>query len=97
ESVEEILAKGVRQRRKAFEAGLLFLGTLGNNAPFVGLFGTVLGVVAAFREFGNTTAPAASGGGMGNVMSGISEALVATAIGILVALPAVVSYNIFQK
>ena len=98
DSFQEILQKGIRQRRKTFEGGLLFLGTLGNNAPFIGLFGTVLGVVSAFRELGNSSAAMASGGGgMGNVMSGIAEALVATAIGILVAIPAVVAYNIFQK
>jgi biopolymer transport protein ExbB/biopolymer transport protein TolQ len=95
DAVEQILAKAVRQRRKGFEAGLLFLGTLGNNAPFIGLFGTVLGIVTAFRELGNTQAGATSG--MGNVMGGIAEALVATAIGILVALPAVIAYNVFQK
>ena len=95
EAVEQILAKGVRERRKSFESGLLFLGTLGNNAPFIGLFGTVLGIVTAFRELGSTQAGASSG--MGNVMGGIAEALVATAIGILVALPAVIAYNVFQK
>jgi biopolymer transport protein ExbB/biopolymer transport protein TolQ len=98
DSVREILQRGVRERRKSFESGLVFLGTLGNNSPFVGLFGTVLGVVAAFRELGTSqTAMASGGGGMGNVMSAIAEALVATAIGILVALPAVVAYNIYQK
>ena len=51
-AVQEILQKGVRERRKKFEGGLLFLGTLGNNAPFIGLFGTVLGIVTAFRELG---------------------------------------------
>jgi biopolymer transport protein ExbB/biopolymer transport protein TolQ len=71
---------------------------LGSNAPFVGLFGTVLGVVAAFKELGAASATmAASGGGMGNVMSGIAEALIATAVGILVAIPAVIAYNLFQK
>src|SRR3569623_1944170 len=95
EAVEQILAKGLRERRKAFESGLLFLGTLGNNAPFIGLFGTVLGIVTAFRELGNTQAGASAG--RGNVMGGIAEALVATAIGILVALPAVIAYNVFQK
>ena len=85
----------MRERRKAFEAGLLFLGTLGNNAPFIGLFGTVLGIVTAFRELGSTQAGSSSG--MGNVMGGIAEALVATAVGILVALPAVIAYNVFQK
>lgn len=95
DAVEQILSKAVRQRRKAFEAGLLFLGTLGNNAPFIGLFGTVLGIVTAFRELGQTQAGSSSG--MGNVMGGIAEALVATAVGILVALPAVIAYNVFQK
>jgi biopolymer transport protein ExbB/TolQ len=93
ESVEQILAKATRMRRKRFEAGLLFLGTLGNNAPFIGLFGTVLGIVTAFRELGGNQMGAA----MGNVMSGIAEALLATAVGILVALPAVIYFNVFQK
>jgi biopolymer transport protein ExbB/biopolymer transport protein TolQ len=92
EAVEQILVKAVRQRRKKFEGGLLFLGTLGNNAPFIGLFGTVLGIVTAFRELGT-----AQMGAMGNVMSGIAEALIATAVGIMVALPAVIFYNVFQK
>jgi len=100
DSFQEILQKGIRQRRKVFESGLLFLGTLGSNSPFVGLFGTVLGVVAAFKDLGAASAAsaAASGsGGMGNVMSGIAEALIATAVGILVAIPAVIAYNLFQK
>ena len=100
DSLQEIVQKGIRQRRKVFESGLLFLGTLGNNAPFIGLFGTVLGVVAAFKELGAASAnmaAAGGSGGMGNVMSGISEALIATAIGILVAIPAVIAFNIFQK
>jgi biopolymer transport protein ExbB/TolQ len=92
EAVEQILIKATRLRRKKFESGLLFLGTLGNNAPFIGLFGTVLGIVTAFRELGGNQM-----GAMGNVMSGIAEALLATAIGILVAIPAVVFYNLFQK
>jgi biopolymer transport protein ExbB/biopolymer transport protein TolQ len=92
EAVEEILQNGFKERRGQVESGLLFLGTLGNNAPFIGLFGTVLGVVTAFRELGVNAA-----GQMGNVMSGIAEALIATAVGILVALPAVVAYNFFQK
>jgi biopolymer transport protein ExbB/TolQ len=97
DSVQELVQKGIRQRRKVFESGLLFLGTLGSNSPFVGLFGTVLGVVAAFKELGAASASAAAGGGMGNVMGGIAEALIATAVGILVAIPAVIAYNIFQK
>ncbi|HVV51700.1 MAG TPA: MotA/TolQ/ExbB proton channel family protein [Polyangia bacterium] len=92
DAVEQIIPKATRLRRKSFEGGLLFLGTLGNNAPFIGLFGTVLGIVTAFRELGSN-----SMGAMGNVMSGIAEALICTAVGILVALPAVVYYNVFQK
>jgi biopolymer transport protein ExbB/biopolymer transport protein TolQ len=92
DAVAEMVAGGLRERKPKLEAGLLYLGTLGNNAPFVGLFGTVLGIITSFRELGSSAA-----GAMGNVMSGISEALVSTAIGILVALPAVVAYNIFQK
>lgn len=97
EAVQEILHKGVRDRRRDVEAGLLFLGTLGNNAPFIGLFGTVLGVIGALRELSSAQISAATGGGMGAMMGSISEALIATAIGILVAIPAVVAYNVFQK
>jgi biopolymer transport protein ExbB/biopolymer transport protein TolQ len=94
----EILKKGVADRRTRFESGLVFLGTLGNNAPFVGLFGTVLGIIVAFRELSSAAAGVAGGtGNMNNVMSGIAEALVSTAIGILVAVPAVIFFNIFQK
>jgi biopolymer transport protein ExbB/biopolymer transport protein TolQ len=94
EAVEQVISSGVKERRAGYESGLLFLGTLGNNAPFVGLFGTVLGIVTAFRELAGA---AGSSAGMNNVMGGIAEALVATAVGILVALPAVISYNVFQK
>ena len=98
EAFEEILKKGVIERRKDFESGLVFLGTLGNNAPFVGLFGTVLGIIVAFRELSSAAASTAGGSGnMNNVMSGIAEALVSTAVGILVAVPAVIFFNIFQK
>src|SRR5215471_12265765 len=94
EAVAEVLGSGTKERRRGYESGLLFLGTLGNNAPFVGLFGTVLGIVTAFRELAGAAGNTA---GMNNVMSGIAEALVATAVGILVALPAVIAYNVFQK
>ena len=74
--------------------GSNLLGTLGNNAPFVGLLGTVLGVIISFHALGdagqNTQA-------MGGVMAGISEALLATGVGLFVALPAVVAYNAIQK
>lgn len=80
--------------RKALDRGMNFLGTIGNNAPFIGLLGTVIGVINAFHELGSTSARA---GSMGNVMSGIAEALVATGVGLFVAIPAVVAYNVAQK
>ena len=79
--------------KKDLERGMALLGTLGNNAPFIGLLGTVLGVIQAFHQLGEGQSKAA----MGNVMSGIAEALVATGVGLFVALPAVVAYNLVQK
>ena len=86
--------------RKALEARLAYLGTLGNNAPFVGLFGTVIGIILAFEELSRATAAgngAASQVASGAVMAAIAEALVATAVGIFVALPAVAAYNYLQR
>ena len=80
--------------RLRFERYLMILGTMGNNAPFFGLFGTVLGIIKAFHELGQAGNNAA---GATAVMSGISEALVATAMGLLVAIPAVIAYNYFIK
>jgi biopolymer transport protein ExbB/biopolymer transport protein TolQ len=80
--------------RPELERGLNLLGTLGNNAPFIGLFGTVIGVIQAFDRLGGQGNKAAA---MGNVMAGISEALVATGVGIFVAIPAVVAFNNAQK
>jgi biopolymer transport protein ExbB/TolQ len=74
------------------EKRLSFLGTLGANAPFIGLFGTVLGIIHAFKDLALT-----EGGGGPAVMAGIAEALVATAVGLLVAIPAVVMYNLFHR
>ena len=74
------------------EKRLSFLGTLGANAPFIGLFGTVLGIIHAFKDLALTT-----GGGGPAVMAGIAEALVATAVGLLVAIPAVVMYNLYHR
>lgn len=92
--VEEMMASRKVAERLRLERYLMILGTMGNNAPFFGLFGTVLGIIKAFHDL------AASGGGAGSstaVMSGISEALVATAMGLLVAIPAVIAYNFFVK
>jgi biopolymer transport protein ExbB/biopolymer transport protein TolQ len=63
EAFTEILKKGLADRRTQFESGLVFLGTLGNNAPFIGLFGTVLGIIVAFRELSSAAANVAGGTG----------------------------------
>jgi biopolymer transport protein ExbB len=85
------MASARAQERLALEKHLGILGTLGNNAPFIGLFGTVLGIIKAFADLAKN-----QGGGAAVVMAGIADALVATAVGLLVALPAVVAFNIFQ-
>jgi biopolymer transport protein ExbB len=90
----EAMTGAAALQRMQLERGLAFLGTLGNNAPFVGLFGTVVGIVQAFDRLGAQGANAAASTG---VMSAIAEALVATAIGLLVAIPAVAAYNAFQR
>jgi len=92
-AVEEALDAEMRKKRRELERGMTFMGTLGNNAPFIGLLGTVIGVIQAFHLLGEGQNKQA----MGNVMSGISEALVATGVGLVVALPAVVAYNVIGK
>ena len=91
-AVEELKAGAIERERARYESRLAFLGTLGNNAPFIGLFGTVLGIIRAFHDLAG-----ASMQGTQAVMSGIAEALVATGIGLLVALPAVATYNAFTR
>ena len=91
-AAEEHLAAAMEEERLRYERGLAFLGTLGNNAPFIGLFGTVLGIIRAFHDLALSQAQ-----GTQAVMAGIAEALVATGIGLLVALPAVAAYNAFTR
>lgn len=78
--------------RLALEKRLGILATFGNNAPFIGLFGTVLGIIKAFHDLGTS-----SEFGVRVVMAGISEALVATAMGLFVAIPSVIGYNYFVR
>jgi biopolymer transport protein ExbB len=93
QAVREVVAATLERGRLDYERRLAFLGTLGNNAPFIGLFGTVLGIIRAFFDLARNP----SAGGAGTVMAGISEALIATAVGLFVALPAVVAFNQFQR
>jgi biopolymer transport protein ExbB/TolQ len=92
QSLERHLDTRMSLERRYLAKRVVILGTLGNNAPFIGLLGTVLGVIRAFHDLG-----ASAGQGPEVVMQGISEALVATAIGILVALPCVAFFNFLQN
>ncbi len=85
--------QGVRAReRLGLERNLAYLGTVGSNAPFIGLFGTVLGIIKAFHSLAG-----AESANFKVVMADISEALVATGVGLMVAIPAVVAFNIFGR
>jgi biopolymer transport protein ExbB len=100
EAAQEAMEGASALQRLKLEKRLAFLGTLGNNAPFIGLLGTVIGIVAAFDELSRVKMAAASGSTQlapEAVMGRISEALVATAIGILIAIPAVAAFNGFQR
>ncbi|CAN5535839.1 MotA/TolQ/ExbB proton channel family protein [soil metagenome] len=92
EGLGEIFTSFALLERPALERSLNFLATIGSNAPFIGLLGTVLGIMKAFRDL-------AANASAGNeaVMTGIAEALVSTAVGLIVAIPAVIAYNVFQK
>jgi biopolymer transport protein ExbB len=89
---EERMAAEAQLQRLRSEQYLAFLGTLGNNAPFIGLLGTVLGVIGAFAQLDVSGGQLTTG-----LMAAIGEALIATAVGLLVALPAVAAYNAFQR
>jgi biopolymer transport protein ExbB len=100
---EAMLGAAALQRMK-LEKRLAYLATLGNNAPFIGLFGTVIGIVEAFEALGKQdmsaaamAAQAQSVAAPAEVMAAIAEALVATAVGIFVAIPAVAAFNYFNR
>lgn len=102
EAADQAMMGAVALQRLRLERRLIFLGTVGNNAPFIGLFGTVVGVIQAFEALGkqdtvSAAATAAAGMAPQQVMAAIAEALVATAIGLLVAIPAVAMYNVFMR
>ena len=92
EGIDEIFNSFKTVERPELEKNLTVLGTIASNAPYVGLLGTVMGIMKAFNDL--AVAP-----GQGNevVMAGIGHALVSTAIGLAVAIPAVIAFNYFQK
>jgi biopolymer transport protein ExbB/TolQ len=89
EKLDRTVRSYLNERRASLEEGLPILASLGSNAPFVGLFGTVLGIIEAFAALGG----AGSQSGAASVMGALAEALIATAVGLLVAIPALVAYN----
>ena len=91
-SAEERMNGAAQLAKLRMERRLAFLGTLGSNAPFLGLLGTVIGIVRAFHELNGAAGRVTSG-----LMAEVGEALVATAVGIMVALPAIAAYNYFQR
>lgn len=112
EFVTRALRQGINAAQARLESGLSLLASVGSTAPFVGLFGTVIGIIQAFdklraseqavREAAQRAAAAGGGAAAptfdtGAVMGTLAEALVATAIGLLVAIPAVAAFNFFQR
>jgi biopolymer transport protein ExbB len=91
DALEKLLETQETRERALLERGAPFLGTVGANAPFLGLTGTVLGILAAFRRMAET-----GGSGGAEVMAAIAGALIATAAGLVVAIPAVVLYNVLK-
>ncbi|MGE4131141.1 MAG: MotA/TolQ/ExbB proton channel family protein [Bdellovibrionales bacterium] len=90
--LEEQFNTYVQFEQPRLERSLTFLATVGSNAPYIGLFGTVLGIMKSFNDLAQ-----ASSAGQQTVMAGISAALIATAAGLLVAIPNILAYNYFQK
>lgn len=93
DAVQELCRGAVGIERLRYERGLQVLATVGSNAPFIGLFGTVMGVIMAFdalRSGGGSTEPTSA------VMGAIAEALVATGVGLLVAIPAILFFNLLK-
>lgn len=103
EARERAMHSELARVRPVLERNLAFLGTVGNNAPFIGLLGTVIGIIQSFDALkaptGRTAAAAqaAAQAATSRVMGTIAEALVATAVGLLVAIPAVAAFNYFQR
>lgn len=89
--LEELISSQIMTHKLKLEKRLGFLATLGSNAPFIGLLGTIFGVMESFEALGSPN------GSVDVVMVGISKALVATAVGLVVAIPAITAYNYLQK
>ena len=91
QSIERAAGHYMSELRPKLEKGLPVLGTLGSTAPFIGLFGTVLGIIVSFGELSKNVSD------MNGVMFSLAEALVLTAAGLAVAIPAVIAFNVFSR
>jgi biopolymer transport protein ExbB/TolQ len=91
DAVEDLVSGAITKEKESYDARLDILATLASNAPFIGLFGTVLGIIRAFKDLAQNAQSANVA-----VMAGVAEALVATAVGLFVAIPAVVAFNAFK-
>jgi biopolymer transport protein ExbB len=87
---ERVLQHAVQEEIRDLEFGVPVLATVASTAPFIGLFGTVVGIIKAFSDIASNV-----GGGPEVVAAGIAEALITTACGLLVAIPALIGYNYF--
>ncbi len=90
-AVEQVMKSSLERERQRFERRLSYLGTVGSNAPFIGLLGTVIGIVLSFEQLSKSPK-----GGMAIVGAGLAEALTSTALGLLVAIPAIITFNMFR-
>jgi biopolymer transport protein ExbB/TolQ len=92
DAVEDLMVGALPKERERYELRLDFLATIASNAPFVGLFGTVLGIIRAFKDLASNVHEASTA-----VMAGVAEALVTTAVGLLVAIPSLVAFNLLKR
>jgi biopolymer transport protein TolQ len=90
--IERTLSRTGRQELKRAESGLAMLATIGSISPFIGLFGTVIGIMSSFQKIGQS-----GNASLSTVAPGIAEALLATALGLFAAIPAVMAYNAFRS
>jgi len=92
QQLQRVIEKAINERYSFIENRLNILATISSAAPFIGLFGTVLGIISSFQSIGTTGVTS-----LASVAPGISEALVATAAGLLAAIPALMAYNHFRN
>jgi len=91
DKIDHMFTAFCNDSRKTWSQGFQVLGTLGSTTPFIGLFGTILGIIVSFRELSE------GAGQMDAVMISLAEALLLTAAGLAVAIPAVIAFNIFNS